>query len=189
MHLLIKPENDEVSSMYSNHGSYHVGDSGLDLFTTEDLIVPAKTLAATINFMIKCEAYMDSVKEQDQSNMMNMPNLKIKVVKIQEGEEASETTTKTLNYNKPTGYWLVPRSSISNTPLRMSNSIGLIDAKYRGYIMAKVDNLSEHSYHIAKGTRLFQLVGPTLEPITFELVNQLSDTSRGEGGFGSTGSK
>ena len=43
----------------------------------------------------------------------------------------------------PTSYMLVPRSSISKTPLRMANSIGIIDAGYRGEIMAAVDNISK----------------------------------------------
>ena len=55
-----------------------------------------------------------------------------------------------------------------------------------GTIMAAVDNRSSEDYTVTPGQRLFQLCGPMLEPITFELVNQLSETSRGEGGFGST---
>ena len=38
------------------------------------------------------------------------------------------------------GYMLVPRSSISKTPLRLANSIGIIDKSYRGKVMVKVDN-------------------------------------------------
>ena len=83
-------------------------------------------------------------------------------------------------------YYLYPRSSIAKTPLRMSNSVGIIDAGYRGTIMASVDNRSSESYTIMPGQRLFQLCGPNLEPVSFELVNSLSETRRGEGGFGST---
>jgi len=87
----------------------------------------------------------------------------------------------------PTSYMLVPRSSISKTPLRMANSIGIIDAGYRGEIMGAVDNISDEDYMISPGDRLFQLVHPTLYPISAELVDKLSDTERGDGGFGSTG--
>mgnify|MGYP001287094862 CR=1 FL=1 len=87
----------------------------------------------------------------------------------------------------PTSYMLVPRSSISKTPLRMSNSIGIIDAGYRGEIMAAVDNISKESYTVSPGERLFQLIHPTLYPINAYLVNELSDSERGTGGFGSTG--
>ena len=54
------------------------------------------------------------------------------------------------------------------------------------YLMAAVENTSEDNYTIWAGQRLFQLCGPTLEPVTFELVNALSTTTRGGGGFGST---
>lgn len=85
-------------------------------------------------------------------------------------------------------YLLLPRSSISNTPLMMANSIGLIDSGYRGPIAAKVRNFQATSYRITKGTRLFQLVpmdGRGWDSV--EIVNGLSSSERGEGGFGSTG--
>ncbi len=84
-------------------------------------------------------------------------------------------------------YYLMPRSSISKTPLRMSNSIGLIDGGYRGEIIAMVDNIKTEDYQVTAGDRLFQLVAMDGSPITFELVETLSDSSRGSGGFGSTG--
>ena len=87
----------------------------------------------------------------------------------------------------PISYMLVPRSSISKTPLRMANSIGIIDAGYRGEIMAAVDNNSDDDYMVVPGQRLFQLVHPTLYPIHASLVNEFSDSERGKGGFGSTG--
>ena len=87
----------------------------------------------------------------------------------------------------PTSYMLVPRSSISKTPLRMANSIGIIDAGYRGEIMAAVDNNSDDDYMVVPGQRLFQLVHPTLYPINAKIVDKLTDTERGDGGFGSTG--
>ena len=84
-------------------------------------------------------------------------------------------------------YYLFPRSSISKTPLRMSNSIGLIDGGYRGEIMAMCDNIKDYTYSVEKGDRLFQLVAADSSPIYYKLVDNLSQTSRGEGGFGSTG--
>jgi len=87
--------------------------------------------------------------------------------------------------NKP--YFLLPRSSISKTSLRLSNSVGLIDAGYRGEIMAAVDNIKAEEYTVEPGQRLFQLVPIDGSPISFELVDELSETSRGAGGFGSTG--
>ena len=84
-------------------------------------------------------------------------------------------------------YYLMPRSSISKTPLRMSNSIGLIDGGYRGEIMASCDNIKNFDYKIKMGERLFQLVSSDATPISYNISGELSDTSRGAGGFGSTG--
>ena len=92
------------------------------------------------------------------------------------------------DYVSNTSYYLYPRSSIVRTPLRMSNSVGIIDAGYRGNIMVIVDNVSDEDYTVSVGTRLVQICGPQLEALSFTIVNQLSETSRGEGGLGSTGS-
>lgn len=84
-------------------------------------------------------------------------------------------------------YLLMPRSSISKTPLRLCNSIGLIDGGYRGEIMAAVDHIKTEPYTVQPGERLFQLVAMDGSPIHLELVDELSTTTRGSGGFGSTG--
>ena len=84
-------------------------------------------------------------------------------------------------------YYLFPRSSISKTPLRMANSIGLIDGGYRGEIMAVCDNIKSEDYTVEKGQRLFQLVAAASSPIEYELVEEIEMTTRGTGGFGSTG--
>ncbi|EZG70486.1 deoxyuridine 5'-triphosphate nucleotidohydrolase [Gregarina niphandrodes] len=84
-------------------------------------------------------------------------------------------------------YFIMPRSSISKTPLRLANSVGLIDAGYRGNLMALLDNIKDTDYTIEKGQRLLQAVAFDGSQISFELVEQLSTTVRGEGGIGSTG--
>ena len=90
---------------------------------------------------------------------------------------------------KNISYYLYPRSSISKTPIRMANSVGIIDAGYRGNIIVALDHINPKipEFTIQKGTRLFQICGPTLEPISLEVVGSLSDTERGNDGFGSTG--
>ncbi len=89
------------------------------------------------------------------------------------------------------GFYLYPRSSMaSKTTLRLANSVGIIDSSYRGEIMAVVDNISDEDFKIEQGIRLFQLCSPDLSPIKFELLDEeddLSDTARGSGGFGSSG--
>ena len=83
--------------------------------------------------------------------------------------------------------WLImPRSSISKTPLRLANSVGLIDAGYRGELMAAVDNIRGEDFTVKAGERLVQAVSFTGGPISMNIVNELNETSRGEGGFGST---
>ena len=84
-------------------------------------------------------------------------------------------------------YYLYPRSSISKTPLRMANSVGIIDAGYRGNIMVAVDNISDISYQIQKGQRLFQICPWMDLEVDLEVVDYLSVTERGNDGFGSTG--
>lgn len=88
---------------------------------------------------------------------------------------------------------LMPRSSLSKTPLRLANSLGLIDAGYRGEILAAVDNRSDRPYTAYSGDRLFQICAHDFLPFTkIELVDRLEDLpaapdDRGSGGFGSTG--
>lgn len=95
-------------------------------------------------------------------------------------------------------YDLVPRSSIVNTPLMLANSIGIIDPGYRGEIIAAfrcfsdkniMSTIDDFEYKVEKGTRLVQIVSPDRKPIRIILTNQLSETDRGAGGFGSTGTK
>jgi dUTP pyrophosphatase len=142
--LKIKPFNKTVKSMYINHGHFHQGDAGLDIF-----IASSQTIKAGVTTLIKLQIACESESNQP--------------------------------------YLLMPRSSIAKTPLRLCNSIGLIDGGYRGEIMAAVDNIKTEDYSVEPNQRLFQLVAMNGEPIAFEIVDELSDSTRGEGGFGSTG--
>ena len=144
MHFKIKPFNGSVRSLYENHGHFHDGDSGIDLFVISEQTIEAGE-TTLIHLGIACE------------NTENKP------------------------------YLLMPRSSIAKTPLRLCNSIGLIDAGYRGEIKAVVDNIKSELYTVEKGQRLFQLVAMDGSPINFQLVDELTETTRGEDGFGSTG--
>lgn len=83
-------------------------------------------------------------------------------------------------------YMMFPRSSISKTPLRLANSIGLCDAGYVGELKAPLCNIGEQPYLLKKGDRYVQLVAPNLQETKFDIVTRLRNTSRGSGGFGST---
>jgi dUTP pyrophosphatase len=90
-----------------------------------------------------------------------------------------------LTTNEYTSYYLVPRSSLSKTSFQLANSVGIIDAGYRGNLMAKVRCFDENGAVLHQGAH-FQIVGPNLKPIKVSVVDYLSDTSRNDGGFGST---
>jgi dUTP pyrophosphatase len=90
----------------------------------------------------------------------------------------------------PCAFYLMPRSSLSNTPLMLSNHVGVVDSGYRGDIIGAFRNLSNNEFIAEERTRLLQICHPSLIPFRVDLVssvNDLSTTSRGSGGFGSTG--
>ena len=94
---------------------------------------------------------------------------------------------------EPVPLFLYPRSSISDTPIRMSNSVGIIDSGYRGNIISKVDNLDGTDFKIKQHNRLFQLCGNNLLPFKKIYIVDKNDelfkefSRRGENGFGSSG--
>lgn len=83
-----------------------------------------------------------------------------------------------------------PRSGLAaKKGITVLNSPGTIDADYRGEIGVILVNLSNEDYTIEQGERIAQLVIAKHERAAWELVEELSETDRGEGGFGSTGLK
>lgn len=212
-------EREFIREKYGNHSTFHEGDAGLDLFCPRDLSVHSGQISHKIDLGINCE-----LKDENGNNLP---------------------------------YLLMPRSSTgSKSSLRMSNSLGLIDAGYRGPLCACVDNIKPISmvnrslvyletidftlilslistfccgnndnqssdgvlwfsvlllhflllhynnifgslfshcnvstHNINQGDRLFQLVPLVSGNVSLEckVVEELSETTRGEGGFGSTG--
>ena len=115
MHLKMKTLNETATNMYENHGHFHAGDAGLDLYVLEDITIePGETLP--IKLGVACEP--DNGK----------------------------------------AYFLMPRSSISKTPLRLANSIGLIDGGYRGELMAMCDNINQNHIQLRKDNVCFKLL-------------------------------
>lgn len=95
------------------------------------------------------------------------------------------------NTGELSGYYLYPRSSLSKFPLMVANHVGIIDLGYRGNILGKVRYLpfanQDGFYQINKFDRLFQICAPDLTPFKVKVVNELPESVRGTGGFGSTG--
>lgn len=90
-------------------------------------------------------------------------------------------------------YYLYPRSSLSKTPFRLANSVGIIDAGYRGNIIAALDYIRGYPYTLEMGQRIVQICSPTLEPFRLVVCDSKEDprldiaTIRSTGGFGSSG--
>lgn len=80
---------------------------------------------------------------------------------------------------------LFPRSSIFKNQQLLSNSVGVIDSGYRGEVCAVFLGTPLNSYAI--GDRIGQLIILPYPTIEFEEVDELSETERGNGGYGSTG--
>ena len=162
-------------------------DAGFDLFTPlqtekeeefknktiilyEDVQKPKKT--HTIDFKVVCSAQMVT--------------------------DIDITSQEEVLYH--TGYDMRPRSSLSNTNLRLANSVGTIDSGYRGHLMGKFDLIHSEllsntdfmklGYSFDKYVRLVQICAPNLLPILVKIVDtkeELGTSLRGEGGFGSSG--
>ncbi len=172
--IFLDSEDEELRQKYEEHVLEHnkkcdkdvYCDSGFDLLLPEDVNINDTKFLSTfmIDHKLKCEAVM--VNAVTGSGSMY-----------------------------PTGFYLYPRSSFSNYPLMMSNHVGIIDSGYRGNLLASVRNMNppdsdSEPITIEKYSKLFQVCAPTLCRIMVEIVDsadKLSETTRGDGGFGSTG--
>ncbi|SRR3989339_766097 len=90
----------------------------------------------------------------------------------------------------PLGYeaQVRPKSGLSaNFGISVLNTPGTVDSNYRGEIKVILINLSKQTYKVEKGKKIAQMVFNRVEEAVFNEVSELDDTSRGSGGFGSTG--
>lgn len=155
--FLLKLEDELDEYLYSNHSTYHKGDSGLDLFVLkEEDIGPGETVMLDLGVVVQCRLKQGYVP-------------------------------KMFKKNKYYSYLMLPRSSVAKTPLIMRNSVGLIDKGYTGTLKAAFYNTSSETFKVKRGERYVQLVNYDLSEVNFKIVNKVRKTSRGSGGFGSTG--
>lgn len=95
-----------------------------------------------------------------------------------------------LRVELPEGYEMQirPRSGLATKfGISMPNTPGTLDADYRGPVGVPLINLSDAPYTIKHGERVAQAVIAPVLQVSYQLAESLSDTARGEGGFGSTG--
>lgn len=113
---------------------------------------------------------------------------------IQEVQEIKPHETKMistgLSMEIPEGYFggIFARSGLSSKEgLRPANCVGVVDADYRGPVCVALHNDGEVVRHVQPGQKIAQMVVVPFLAVEFDEVEELSDTVRGEGGFGSTG--
>jgi len=81
-----------------------------------------------------------------------------------------------------------PKSGLAiNHGISHANAVGTIDSSYRGEIKVPLINLSNKEYKVEKGKKIGQIIFAKVEEAVFEEAEQLSETTRQENGFGSTG--
>lgn len=157
--VALSVDNKDFSELYKEHIKKHNASILTDPFPNSgfDLFFPKNTM---IPVGPKCEMVSMNVRcEMTNEDGTNIP------------------------------YFMFPRSSFSKTPLILANHTGIIDSGYRGDLIGAFRNLDTEPYQVEKNTRLLQVCHPYLSPLYVVLVDvsELSNTSRGEGGFGSTG--
>lgn len=130
-------ENIEIPS-YANED-----DSGVDLYSKEDVVIPAGAKGFLVKTGIRVE--------------------------LEKGYELQ----------------IRPKSGNSiKTPIRVI--LGTVDAGYRGEVGVIIDNLSDEDFKLSKDKAIAQAVLNYVPKINFKVVNELSNSDRGEGGFGSS---
>lgn len=81
-----------------------------------------------------------------------------------------------------------PKSGLAlNHGISHANAVGTIDSSYRGEIKVPLINLSDKPYKVEKGKKIGQIIFAKIEEVLFKETEELSNTTRNEDGFGSTG--
>lgn len=110
-----------------------------------------------------------------------------KEVKIVPGNLAKIRTGVFLEIPKGHYLMLAERSSLHAIGLDLSNGVGIIDSDYRGEILLPIINHTNYNIHLHRGDRIAQGVLQKFNEMVFDIVDELSDTIRDDGGFGHTG--
>ncbi len=109
-------------------------------------------------------------------------------VVIKPGERVAVPTGIAIQIPDGWGAFVFPRSGLSlKSGITMCNCVGVIDTDYTGELKAAVINVSDKEFTVNSGDRIAQLVFLPVEKARFVSAEELDDTDRGDGGFGSTG--
>lgn len=142
-----------------------------------------------VNIINKSSHSLPSYETSGSAGMDIRANLDMPIV-LQSLERTAVPTG--LYIELPVGFeaQIRPRSGMAlKQGLSVPNSPGTIDCDYRGEIKVIVINLSKDPIEIKDGDRIAQMVIAKYETVSWNTVDSLSESERGEGGFGSTGKK
>ena len=140
------------------------------------------------NVNVKCVASKGAVIPEYKTAGADLYALVESPVTIPAGKFAMIPTG--LFFEIPEGYEIQirPRSGLAaKNGVTVLNTPGTIDSDYRGEIKIILVNLSDKDFVVNNGERVAQMVIAPVTQASFTIVDQLSDTERGTGGFGSTG--
>ena len=128
--------------------------------------------------------------ETEGSSGMDLTANVNKVIEIQPGKSEIIPTGLSLSIPKNYEIQIRPRSGLAaKNQISVLNTPGTIDEDYRGEIKVILINLGEKKFKIEKGLRIAQMVLCPIIKAELEEVDELDETKRGSGGFGSTGIK
>ena len=128
--------------------------------------------------------------ETDGSSGMDIAAFINENIEVKPGEKEIVPTGFSLSIPKGFEVQIRPRSGLSaKKGISVLNTPGTIDADYRGEIKVILINLGKENFLIENGNRIAQMVVCPVTQVKMEEVDELSETSRGAGGFGSTGIK
>ena len=135
------------------------------------------------------EVSLPKYETSGSSGMDLSANIDAKI-NIEPGKTAIIPTGLALSIPKGFEIQIRPRSGLAaKQKISVLNTPGTIDSDYRGEIKVILINLSQESFIVEKGLRIAQMVVCPVVQAQLKEVNDLSETGRGEGGFGSTGTK
>lgn len=200
--FLLSPTDGDTSSLYSATGSNAARDSGTDIRFPQEYVIPAgETVRIGLGVRACCLRGLPwglTARSCRTNDLVSWLTILVYCIGSLLFGLRMFFLLAIIHYlvrTRPMPFMLYTRSSIGKTPLMLANSVGLIDVGYRGELKVQLYNRSSKAYTVRKGDALFQLVAPDAAPATYRLAEPpetrvyFAKTTRGESGFGSTGTQ